>query len=123
MPWTKDEIDRIAKSDDFHIAPYREDGETPGTPTYIWSVVVDEQVYVRAYSGTSGRWYRAASAQKAGRVTVAGMDRKVAFEPVSGPVNDAIDAAYRSKYADSQYLEPMLSGRARAASVRVTPED
>jgi len=45
-------LNKIRKSDDPHIAPFRADGKTYGTPTWIWSVVVDNQLYVRAYNGT-----------------------------------------------------------------------
>jgi hypothetical protein len=57
--------------------------------------------------------------QKAGCITAAGMTKDVAFEPVSGSgsLNDSIDDGYRSKYAGSPYLEPMISARARAATV------
>jgi hypothetical protein len=33
--WSKDELSRIAEADDLHIAPFREDGITYGTPTWI----------------------------------------------------------------------------------------
>jgi hypothetical protein len=46
---------------------------------------------------------------------------EVAFEPVDGPVNEAIDDAYRVKYRGSPYLSPMISPRARAATVKVMP--
>src|SRR5215208_7151049 len=65
--WTRKELRRIAETDDLHVAPFREDGVTYGTPTWIWSVVVDDALYVRAYNGTSSRWHQAALAQKAGR--------------------------------------------------------
>jgi len=39
--WSKDELRKIAETDDLHISPFREDGVTYGTPTWIWSVVVD----------------------------------------------------------------------------------
>lgn len=55
--WPKDELDRIAATDDLHIAPFREDGETYGRPTWIWSVVVDGNLYVRGYNGQNSRWY------------------------------------------------------------------
>ena len=119
--WPEEEIRRIAESDDLHIAPFREDGKTYGTPTWIWSVVVDGDVYVRAYNGQQSRWYVAAIRQKAGRITAAGMTKEVAFEPVEGPINDRIDAAYRAKYASSPYLAPMISDRSRSATVRITP--
>lgn len=121
--WTEDELARIAGSDDLHVAPFRKDGTTYGTPTWIWSVVVDGDLYVRAYNGTSSRWYQAALAQKAGRITAAGMTKDVTFEPVDGPVNDAIDEAYRTRYHDSPYLAPMIGPRARAATVKVAPRD
>jgi hypothetical protein len=119
--WTKERLHEIATTDDLHIAPFREDGTTTGTPTWIWSVVVDGNLYVRAYNGTSSRWYQAASKQKAGQITAAGKTDDVTFEQVQGEVNDQIDAAYRLKYASSPYLNPMIGDRARAATVRILP--
>lgn len=121
--WPKEELERIAATDDLHIAPFREDGRTYGTLTWIWSVVVDGDLYVRGYNGQKSRWYQAAIKQHAGRITAAGMTKEVAFEPVDGAVNDRIDEAYRRKYSTSPYLAPMISARARAATVRVTPKD
>jgi hypothetical protein len=64
--WSKDELRRIAEADDLHISPFREDGVTYGTPTWIWSVAVDNVLCVRAYNGLKSRWYQAAARQKAG---------------------------------------------------------
>ena len=121
--WPKDTLDRIAATDDLHIAPLREDGATYGTPTWIWSVVVDGSLYVRAYNGKDSRWYRAALRQKAGRIRAAGTTTEVAFEPIEGPIKDRIDEAYRAKYRSSPYLAPMVGARARAATVKVTPRE
>ena len=121
--WSQDELRRIAETDDLHIAPFRQDGRTYGTPTWIWSVVVDGELYVRAYNGTSSRWYQAARLQQAGRITAAGMAKEVAYEPVEGRINDRIDDAYRAKYGGSPYLSPMIGAPARAATVRVRPRD
>jgi len=122
MPsWFKDELRRIAEADDLRISPFREDGRTYGTPTWIWSVVVDEALYVRAYNGQDSRWHQAALRQKAGRVTVAGLRKEVTFDPVDGPINDRIDVAYRAKYQGSPYLKPMIGARARSATVKVMP--
>src|SRR3979490_365056 len=63
--WPKEELRKIAETDDLHIAPFREDGETYGTPTWIWSVVVDDALYVRGYNGQKSRWYQAAGQQQA----------------------------------------------------------
>jgi hypothetical protein len=121
--WPKDELGRIAAADDLHIAPFRADGTTYGTPTWIWSVAVDGALYVRGYNGQESRWYQAALRQRAGRIIAAGMTREVAFAPVDGPINDRIDEAYRAKYRTSPYLDPMIGGRARAATIRITPRD
>jgi hypothetical protein len=119
--WQEDELRRIAEADDLHISPLRDDGVTYGTPTWIWSVAVDDLLYVRAYNGTKSRWYKAAVRQKAGRIIAAGMMKDVSFEPVEGPINDRIDQAYRTKYRGSPYLDPMIGARARGATVQVVP--
>ena len=120
--WAQDELQKIAEADDLHIAPFRTDGITYGTPTWIWSVAVDGALYVRAYNGQSSRWHQAAMRQKAGRILAGGLTKEVAFEPVDGD-NDRIDEAYRVKYRGSPYLDPMIGARARAATVRITPRD
>jgi hypothetical protein len=120
--WTPDELEAIASADDFHISPFRADGVTLGTPTWIWSVVVEGSVYVRAYNGTASRWYRSAAAQRAGRITAGGTEKDVALTPVRDERLDAlVDAAYQDKYGGSPYLAPMLTDRVRAATVRVDP--
>ncbi len=120
MAWTKDELTRIAASDDLHISPFRDDGVTSGTPTWIWSVVVDGALFVRGYNGQASRWYHAALRQRAGRISAAGMMADVTFEPVGDAAsNDRIDDAYRAKYAGNRYLDPMIGARARAATIRV----
>ena len=119
--WSKTELLKIASTDDLHISPFREDGVTYGTPTWIWSVAVDDGLYVRGYNGQQSRWYQAAIRQKAGRLSAAGITKDVSLEKVEGPINDRIDDAYRVKYAVSPYLTPMISARARSATVRVLP--
>jgi hypothetical protein len=123
VAWSKDELHRIAAADDLHIAPFREDGATFGTPTWIWSVAVDDALYVRAYNGTRSRWYQAAIQQKSGRITAAGLTKEVTFESVAGPLNERVDEAYRAKYGGSPYPSPMIGARARAATVKVMPRD
>jgi hypothetical protein len=121
--WPQDQLRKIAEADDLHISPFREDGVTYGTPTWIWSVAVDDALYVRGYNGRSSRWYQTAVRQKAGRIIAAGTTTEVGFEPADGPINDRIDDAYRAKYRGSRYLGPMIGDRARAATVKVTPRD
>lgn len=121
--WATGELKKIAATDDLHIAPFRADRKTYGTPTWIWSVVVDGDLYVRAYNGQDSRWYQAALRQKAGRITAAGMTKEVTFGPVEGAIQTRIDEAYRTKYHGSPYLDWMVTGRARAATLRVVSKE
>lgn len=121
--WSKDELRKIAAADDLHISPLREDGATYGTPTWIWSVAIDDALYGRAYNGRDSRWYQAALRQKAGRITAAGMTKEVAFAPVHGAVDERIDEAYREKYRGSPYLRSMIGTRARSATIKIMPRD
>ena len=121
MSWSQEDLAKIDAADDLKIAPFREDGVTYGTPTWIWEVVVDGALYVRGYSGQASRWYQAAIKQKAGRIIAADMIREVTFASVAGAINDRIDDAYRAKYRSSQYLAPMIGARARAATIRIEP--
>lgn len=121
--WSKHELRKIAGADDLHIAPFREDGKTYGTPTWIWSVVVDDCLYVRGYNGQKSSWYQAAIKQKSGRIIAAGMTKEVIFEPVDGAINNRIDDAYRTKYHGSPYLAPMIGARARSATIRIIPRE
>ncbi|WDF81138.1 DUF2255 family protein [Mucilaginibacter sp. KACC 22773] len=114
-----EELNKIDQADDLHISPFRENGQTYGTPTWIWAVVVDGELYVRAYHGVRSTWYTAALEQKAGRIHAAGMIKEVAFEPVTGDINAKISDAYKKKYYGSPYLATMVSTRAAEATVKI----
>lgn len=115
------ELKKIDEADDLHIAPFRQDGKTYGTPTWIWEVVVKGSLYVRAYNGVGSGWYTSAVRERSGRITAAGMTLEVGFEPVQGDINELVDEAYSKKYAGSPYLSAMISSRARAATVKIIP--
>ena len=119
--WTTQELASFAPADDFHIAPLREDGVTTGTPTFIWSVVADGNLYVRPYNGSRSRWYRSAMTQKAGRIHIDGTDYEVTFTPADDTALSAVDDAYRAKYGTSEYLAPMIAEGPRSTTVLVTP--
>lgn len=117
--FSTEELQNIDKADDLKISPFRADGITYGTPTWIWEVMVDGDLYVRAYNGIDSRWYQSAIKQKAGRIHAAGMVREVIFETVTGSINEQIDEVYKMKYAKSPYLPAMISSPARLATVRI----
>ena len=118
--WPPDVLKQIATGD-LHVAPFREDGTTPGTPTLVWPLVVNDTVYVRAAHGRESRWYRAAMAQHAGRIRVAETDYDAAFESAGDTDADEIDAAYEAKYHGSSAVQVMQGDGPRSASVRIVP--
>jgi len=118
--FSSEQLQQIDQADDLKISPFREDGVTYGTPTWIWEVIVEGNLYVRAYNGTSSRWYQAALKQKAGRIHAAGIIKNVSFEPVfEKNLNEKIDRAYQSKYNESPYMTHMISGGARSATMKI----
>lgn len=123
--WSINELKKISEADDLHISPFREDGVTYGTPTWIWSVVVDDELFVRVYNGQNSSWYKAAVNQIAGRITAVGMTREVTFEQADADarLNDLIDDAYRKKISDSPYLNSMISARTRSSTVKIIPKN
>src|SRR3954453_21732234 len=87
ISWAPNELQKIAASDDLHISPLRDDGATYGTPTWIWSVVVDGELYARAYNGQATR-SKPGRAAAAGRPRLPGREFEVASTSAS--------AAYRA---------------------------
>ncbi|WP_413353804.1 DUF2255 family protein [Microbacterium sp. 1P06AB] len=119
--WEAETLHSITAADDLHVSPFRDDGITLGTPTWIWCVEVDGRLYVRPWNGKRSRWYIAAMTQGAGRIRAAGSEFDVRFRAADEQARDAVDEAYREKYAGSSYLPPMLGDGPRSATVVITP--
>jgi hypothetical protein len=97
--WTPDELNRIAGTDEMHIAGWRRDG-TDRKPVVVWMVRLGDDVYTRSVNGPEAAWFRGTRARHEGSISVGGLAKDVAFVDVDAddPVNDELDAAYRSKY-------------------------
>ncbi|NQD60141.1 DUF2255 family protein [Enterobacter sp. CM29] len=122
MSWNPELLTQIDAADDLKIAPYHPDMITTGTPTWIWEVTVDNRLFVRAFSGTSSKWYQAALSQQAGRILAIGQKFDVLFAKPSDPeLERKIDQAYQKKYSGSSYVSAMTGTRARAATVEILP--
>ena len=119
--WNEDDLRAIAESHDLYISPFREDGTSYGTPTLVWPLAVDGEVYVRAANGQQSSWYAAAVSQKAGRIRVGGQDHEVTFEQAGEEVALAIDAAYEEKYPGSSAVPIMQGQGPKSATVRISP--
>ena len=106
-----------------YISPFYSDGETPGTPTWIWSVVADNNLYVRAYNGQRSRWYQSAVEQQAGKIKLTGQEYDVTFQPINtdNALTEKINAAYKEKYGSSPYLAPMIDDGPISATVKILP--
>ncbi len=121
--WTSDELTKIGSAEELEIATLRRDG-TLRKPVTIWVVRVGDDIYVRAYKGRSGPWFRGALTRHEGHIRAGGVEKDVTFvEAADAAINDKIDAAYRTKYRsyDRQYVDPMVTAGARAATIRLVP--
>ena len=122
--WTNQELQTFKVADDFRVSPFYSDGKTYGTPTWIWSVVVDNQLFIRAWNGQKSRWYRSAIQQKAGRIFLAGSNHEVTFVPLENTtMNDKVDQAYKTKYGDSPYFYPMVQSGPRSSTLKIVPRN
>jgi hypothetical protein len=120
--WPPDELTRLGGADEIDISTRRRDGSLrPFVP--IWTVTVDDALYVRSYRGSGGSWYQHATADPNGAIRAGGLHRDVAFAPADPASRPAVDAAYRVKYArfGDSYLQPMLAEQAVTATLKLTP--
>ncbi|MDQ0772982.1 hypothetical protein QF026_001448 [Streptomyces aurantiacus] len=119
--WSPQTLKTVASTDDLHVAPYREDGVTPGTLIWVWSVVVHNSIFVRS-ANPSSRWFAAAMRERAGIVRAADYEGPVTFTPVTDEVlKDEIDAAYTDKYADDSYFSPAVLEKSRQQIAKIGP--
>ncbi len=118
--WTAGELGQIGAADELEIAAFREDGSLRPFVT-IWVVRVGDELYVRSVRGHNGAWFRSALRLRHGRIRAGGVDREVDFAEADDADQDAIDEAYRTKYARyaPTYVDPIVSPDARAATVRL----
>jgi len=118
--WNPTTLTQLAAADEVQVAAAYAEGY--GSPVTIWDVCVDGELYIRAYTGDKSRWYRAARARGAGRLTAGDLSVDVTFDPDVDPRLDAdIDAAYHAKYDPSPSVPAMVGDAAHAHQLRVVP--
>ena len=121
MAWSDDQLQHIDENDDFTVAPFREDGVTPGTLIWVWAVVVDDGVFVRTANPLS-RWFAAALTQQFGIVESGGSRYTVRFEHVTdNAFRGRVDDAFTRKYVADPYFSPDVLHRSRDRIARITP--
>lgn len=121
--WTGDELTKIGTAEELEIVSFQSDG-TPGKPTTIWVVRVGDDLYVRPVNGRKGAWFRGTQVRHEGHIQAGGVHRDVTFVDVdtADAIHDQITAAYWEKYARySQYVPPVVTPKARDATVKLLP--
>jgi hypothetical protein len=122
--WTSDQLDRISEAQEMRIAGRRRDGSLR-TPVIVWMVRVGDDLYTRSVNGADAAWFRGTRVRHEGHISAGGVDVGVDFLDVDGDenaINDAVDAAYRSKYG--HYPSPVAaitSPSARGTTLKVVP--
>jgi hypothetical protein len=123
-PWTSDDLNKIGGAEELDIASMRADG-TLRKPVTIWVVRVGDALYIWAYKGRNGPWFRGTQTRHADHIRSGGVDKDVTFVDVADPdIIDQVDAAYRSKYGhySAEYVDPMLTAEARAATIKLVTQ-
>ena len=119
--WTSGELDTIGELAEIRIAAERPDG-TLHRWTPIWVVRVAADLYVRSALGTQAAWYRHTTRGQT-RVEAGGIERRVRLDlQPDQALRAAVDAAYRSKYGDSPFLDSLVSTTAQSTTSRLVPE-
>src|SRR5262249_1664896 len=115
--WTPGQLDAIGAADELDIAALHPDGRLRPYTT-ISVLRVCDGLYARSYRGQDGAWYQAAQRRPEGRIRTGGAEYDATFQRPTGIDEDAIDAAYRTKYGrcGRNYLDPMLAPAARATT-------
>jgi hypothetical protein len=93
-------------------------------PVTIWVVRHGDDLYVRSWRGRGSAWFRGVQDRHEGNVRAGGVDKDVVFaEADETDLNDAIDAAYRTKYGrySDSYVTPMVGPEARATTIKLVP--
>jgi hypothetical protein len=121
--WSTAELDQIATNDELEVAGRGNDGKL-NDPVTIWVVRHGNDLYVRSFKGTHGKWYRGTRASHQGHIHSGSVDKDVTFvDETDSRTITAIDEAYKAKYRhyQQQIVDPMLAAPARQTTMRLVP--
>jgi hypothetical protein len=119
--WTRDELDTIDAAEELELASARRDG-TLRRPVTMWVVRDGDDLYVRSVNGRESSWFRGAQTRHDARIQAGGVDKDVTLVEADAG-NDAVDAAYRAKYARRYptIVPSIVAPVSRAATLKLIP--
>ena len=94
----------------------------PKSAVVIWVVVAGEEVFVRSWRGTKGRWYRDLAAGGPATLEFAGRRLAVQAIPAADPAAVAgASREYLRKYHRSPYAQTMVKPENLPTTLRLKP--
>ena len=114
ISWTPDDLALLAGRQSLVLTV----GDDDADEVEIGMVVVDDQLYVRAYRGPSSRWYQAAREHGRGRIRIDEVVRDVTLHTDDPGPLERIDQAFIAKYGTAA-AGLVTSTAAREATMRV----
>jgi hypothetical protein len=94
----------------------------PDSAVVIWVVVTDDEVLVRSFRGTKGRWYRDLATGGPATLEFAGRRLRVQAIPANDPAAiDRASRAYLGKYRPSSYAQAMVQPELLPTTLRLEP--
>ena len=120
--WTSDELNKIGRAEELHIASLRSDGTLRKLVT-IWVVRLGDDLYVRSVNGRGSAWFRGVQTRYEGHIRAGGVNKDVTFvEESDSSINEQIDAAYAEKYRRyTGIAKSMAAPAVRAATIKLVP--
>jgi len=119
--WSSQQLADLLRTNTFRIAPYREDGTTPGTLIWVWAVTVDDAIYVRS-SNPASRWYAAALREGAGIAAGDGWQGEVMMTHLHDEaIQRRVDAEFARVYRNDPYMTEDLLERSRDRIIAIRP--
>jgi hypothetical protein len=120
--WTAEELDWIGNAEEIQIAPRRRDGSFR-RPVVIWLVRHGDRLFVRSVNGADAAWFRATRPTHEAHISASGVEKDVRLVETGDDLDDAIDAAYESKYrGHTSAVRSITSQAARATSTELVPQ-
>lgn len=91
----------------------------------VWSVVVENRVFIRSWSRTPNGWFDTFVAEPHGVMAIGGREMSVrAIRTRSERLKDRIDDAYAAKYhtpASMKYVKDLQRKSSRDATIELVP--